>query len=308
MELAEKYHLPLTELNFAQARFTRQLIEQDDPTQLQRVMERSTTLVLRFAHGRAAYHGSGLQLEAGPDYVLPDGGELIYLGQREGHDYVVAMLPETPDGSATQTQWLDLRSAFTVLNDEQQHLLLIAQAIINWRQHYRFCPQCGSAVRPTTGGWVLKCVAHEHELFPRTDPAVIVAILDEQDRILLGANSRWTNRVYSVLAGFVEAGESLESAVRREVFEESGVRIGECVYRGSQPWPLPRSLMLGYTARALSTELVPDGLEILDLRWFTREELASELRAGTLQIPRGVSISYALIRDWFGQDLPEAAN
>lgn len=306
--MAEKYHLPLTDLNFAQARFTRQLLEQDDHGLLERVLQSPQTRVLTLVNGRAAVSAKGLVLLAADAYQLPAGGEFIYLGHREGHDYVVAMLPEATPGEPEDSQWVDLRTAFSVLNNEEQHLMLIAQAIVNWRQYYRFCPQCGSPVTPTTGGWVLKCVDNQHELFPRTDPAVIVAILDDRDRILLGANSRWTNRVYSVLAGFVEAGESLESAVRREVFEESGVQIGECSYRGSQPWPLPRSLMLGYTAKALTTDLVPDGLEILDLRWFTREELATELRAGTIQIPRGVSISHSLIRDWFGQDLPEATD
>ncbi|MCW4464364.1 NAD(+) diphosphatase [Glutamicibacter sp. MNS18] len=308
MALAEKYHLPLTDLNFSQARFTRQLIEQDDPAHLQQVVQLSSTLVLPVAQGRAPLNGSGLELVPSADYPLPDGGEFIYLGQGGGHDYVAAMLPAAPQDGGRGAEWIDLRTAFTSVPVEEQHLMLIAQAIVNWRQSCRFCPRCGSALRSTTGGWVLRCVDNDHELFPRTDPAVIVAIVDDADRLLLGANSRWTNRVYSVLAGFVEAGESLESAVRREVFEESGVRVGDCAYRGSQPWPLPRSLMLGYTAHAQTTDLVPDGLEILDLRWFSREELGQELRAGSIQIPRGVSIAHALIRDWYGQELPEAAD
>lgn len=306
MALAEKYHLPLTDLSFSRARFTRQVIEQDDPSLLQRVIQRPSTRVLELAKGRAAVTETGLRLVPSAEYRLPEGGEFIYLGQNEGHDYVVAMLDDPSEDHGAETQWIDLRTAFATLPAEEQHMMLIAQAVVNWRQSYKFCPQCGSGLRPTTGGWVLQCTENDHELFPRTDPAVIVAIIDDQDRILLGANSRWARRVYSVLAGFVEAGESLEAAVRREVFEESGVHIADCVYRGSQPWPLPRSLMLGYTARAHTTQLVPDGLEILDLRWFTRQQMEQELVAGTLQIPRGVSIAHALIRDWYGQELPEA--
>lgn len=304
MALAEKYHLPLEDLSFAEARFERQIIEYDEPDLLQQVLQRESTLVMSMVEGRALADAGGLALVPGPSSTLPEGGEYIYLGRAAQHDYVVALLPQQL--APAHHELLDLRTAFTQLRPEHQHLMLIAQAITNWRRSYNFCPECGSPVRPTTAGWVLKCVKNGHELFPRTDPAVIVAIIDDQDRILLGANARWNTAVYSVLAGFVEAGESCESAVRREVFEESGVRVDECHYRGSQPWPLPRSLMLGYTAHAQTTDLVPDGLEILDLRWFSRAELGRELAAGSIQIPRGVSIAHALIRDWYGQPLPEA--
>lgn len=307
MALAEKYHLPLADLSFSRSRFERQSIEHDDSQHLLRTLQRPGSRVMIIAEGKAATDSGRLHLVPGTEYRLPADGEYIYLGRADGNEYIVAMLQRLPETLAGATQWIDLRTAFTLLDPVQQHLMMMAQAIVNWRSSYRFCPQCGSAVQPTTGGWVLKCLENGHELFPRTDPAVIVAILDDRDRILLGANARWKNLVYSLLAGFVEAGESLESAVRREVFEESGVRIGECIYRGSQPWPLPRSLMLGYTAYAETTTLVPDGLEILDLRWFSREELGQELLAGRIQIPRGVSIAHALIRDWYGEELPEAA-
>ena len=221
----------------------------------------------------------------------------------------MAALVEAADyAHLDQVQWLGLREGFTLLGELHAELFVEAAAISSWIYMERFCPQCGSQVRSATYGWSQRCLDNDHQLFPRTDPAIIASVIDSQDRLLLGANANFRTNMYSVLAGFVEAGESLESAVRREIFEESGVRIGDVAYRGSQPWPMPRSLMLGFTAEALGTDLVPDGAEIRDLRWFTREELGAALADGSVQIPRGVSISHSLIRNWYGQDLPESAS
>jgi NAD+ diphosphatase len=141
-----------------------------------------------------------------------------------------------------------------------------------------------------------------HELFPRTDAAIIVGVTDRDDRILLGSNAAWDTGRYSLLAGFVEPGESLEDAVRREVHEESGVHVEEPEYLGSQPWPFPASLMLGFRARALDgdpTTIRPDGVEIMDLRWFSRDDIRAE--AGTtLHLPGRTSIARAILEEWFG--------
>jgi NAD+ diphosphatase len=140
-----------------------------------------------------------------------------------------------------------------------------------------------------------------HELFPRTDAAIIVGITDADERLLLGSNAAWGRDRYSLLAGFVEPGESLEAAVRREVFEEAGLRVIDPVYLGSQPWPFPASLMLGFTARvdpASDGLATPDGNEILDLRWFTREELADSVNG--IKLPGYTSIARAIIEHWFG--------
>lgn len=144
------------------------------------------------------------------------------------------------------------------------------------------------------------------EVFPRTDAAIIVGIVDADDRILLGSNAMWESNRYSLLAGFVEPGESLEAAVIREVFEESGIRVTDPVYLGSQPWPFPASLMLGFTARvdpSVSSTLTPDGAEILDLRWFSRDELRAA--RGEVKLPGGTSIAHAIIEEWFGEPITD---
>jgi NAD+ diphosphatase len=127
------------------------------------------------------------------------------------------------------------------------------------------------------------------------------------DRALLGSSTRWPGRRFSTLAGFVEPGESAEAAVVREVFEESGVRVGDVTYLGSQPWPFPSSLMLGFTARALDShaEPVPDGVEMAEVRWFTRHEVAEQLAAGELRLPSPVSIARLLVERWYGGPLPD---
>ena len=155
------------------------------------------------------------------------------------------------------------------------------------------------------GGWSRRCFNDDTQTFPRTDPAIIVAVTDEHDRLLMGSQGIWEENRWSILAGFVEAGESLGSAVVREVFEEAGVRVTAPEYRGSQPWPFPCSLMMGFTAKldpAVGSQvLTPDGDEIAKLRWFSREELAAE--AHGLLLPGRLSIARALIDDWFGGNL-----
>ncbi len=266
----------------------------------------STRVMLLSEFGAAVADEQLVFLENGSYTAHPDDVQVL-LGSYAANTYVVALVQADHYPQVAREQWITLREAFTLLNTVEAELFVQSQAIANWLRTEKFCPRCGSPTRVSTFGWGQRCVENNHELFPRTDPAVIAAIIDSEDRILLGANATFRTHMYSVLAGFVEAGESLESAVRREIFEESGVHVGDVAYRGSQPWPLPRSLMLGFTAEATSTELVPDGAEIQDLRWFSREELASQLRDGSLEIPRGASIAHALIKSWYGEDLPEAA-
>ncbi len=146
------------------------------------------------------------------------------------------------------------------------------------------------------------------ELYPRTDPAVIMTVVHGEgpdERLLLGHAAHWPERRFSTLAGYVEPGESLENAVRREVAEEAGVVVGDVAYRGSQPWPFPASLMLGFSARALTTELHVDGVELTDARWFTRAELADAVRSGEVLLPGRSSIARALVEDWFGARLAD---
>lgn len=245
--------------------------------------------------------------------AVPAGGTEIYLGFDGASEIVLHSFRDAPAGEDGQPgpgatdpeQWLGLRDVAAGLGARDAGLFVEAVAIANWNHFVNFCPRCGGALTLRASGWVKHCAAEDLEHFPRTDPAVIVAITDEEDRLLLGANKAWGGTRFSTLAGFVEPGESLESAVIREVAEESGVVVRDPRYMGSQPWPFPRSLMLGFTATAVGTELLPDGEEIIDLRWFTRPELAEAVRSGSIAVPTGTSIASALIEHWFGGVLPE---
>ena len=205
-------------------------------------------------------------------------------------------------------RWSDLRMSGSSLDATDAGLMVAAVALDNWSRSHRHCPQCGNALQWHEAGWSRRCPQDGSSHFPRTDPAVIVLVRDDQDRALLGRQRRWEPTWFSTLAGFVEAGESAEAAVRREVHEESGVRIGEAAkdlaYLGSQPWPFPASLMLGYHAWAVDTKVDVDGEEIAEARWFTRAQLAAACESGEVSLPPAVSIARKLIERWFGSPLP----
>lgn len=214
----------------------------------------------------------------------------------------VELADEAAGALAAEEEWLGIRDVAAVLDDRDAGLLVEAIALANWRASHRFSPRTGEPLTPEQGGWVLRSPGDNVEVFPRTDPAIIVAVVDEDDRLLLGSNALWQHNRYSLLAGFVEPGESLEAAVEREIFEESGIRVVDPVYLGSQPWPFPASLMLGFRALAdLNREwsLTPDGSEILDLRWFSRDELKRE---SDLVLPGPASIARAIIDQWLGAE------
>jgi NAD+ diphosphatase len=194
------------------------------------------------------------------------------------------------------TRFEDLRVVASVLPIDDAGLLGYARALVSWRRRHRFCGACGSKTESARSGHVLVCTnpACRHEQFPRIDPAIIVLVSDGE-RALLGRQASWPIGRYSTIAGFVEPGESLEDAVAREVFEETGIRVDAVEYHSSQPWPFPASLMLGFTAHALTTEIRLQDQELEDARWFSRADLAAQ---GTLLPPRQ-SISYRLIEHWF---------
>ena len=198
--------------------------------------------------------------------------------------------------------WHGLRKTGAGLSARDAGLYAEALALANWHATHLHCPRCGSATQISEAGWRRDCPKDGHQIFPRTDPAIIVSVIDDQDRILLGSQGVWEENRWSILAGFVEPGESLAAAVQREVFEESGVRVIAPEYLGSQAWPFPYSLMVGFTARVdpehKHLALNPDGVEIEKLRWFSREELAAE--SGSLLLPGKLSISGALIEHWYG--------
>ena len=210
-----------------------------------------------------------------------------------------APVPALPDGLG----WTPLRDIGADLTAHEAGLATTAVALDAWHARHPRCPRCGARTRVAQAGWTRVCVDDGSEHYPRTDPAVIMAVVDDDDRILLGHAAHWAAGRWSTLAGFVEAGESLEHAVRREVAEETGVLVGDVDYRGSQPWPFPASLMIGFRARAISTEVTVDGVELTEARWFSRAELAEAVRTGDVLPPGRASIARALVEEWFGGPL-----
>jgi NAD+ diphosphatase len=191
-----------------------------------------------------------------------------------------------------------LREAGPLLPVAEAELVAMAAALAAWHRVAEYCPTCGTHTSVAAGGSCRWCPSCEKDLFPRTDPAIIVAITDPDDRLLLARQGVWATGRHSVLAGFVEAGEALEQAVHREVFEESGLQVEDVTYFGSQPWPFPRSIMLGFRARAVTTDIRVDGEEIVSGRWFTRAELLAAVSAGSVVLPGEASIAFRLIRNW----------
>ena len=197
----------------------------------------------------------------------------------------------------TEGEVHDLREVGSLLSDDERDIAATAAAITQWHRMEPLCPRCGGSTQVINGGFARHCAVCGRDHFPRTDPAVIVAVVDDQDRLLLGGQESWGNRV-SVLAGFVEAGESLEQSIHREIGEEVDITLSTLAYFGSQPWPFPRSLMIGYFARAATTDICVDADEIAYAHWFTRDELTARLESAELGLPGPSSIAARLIQAW----------
>ncbi len=250
-----------------------------------------------------------------PADVPPDGLAAplaLYLGEDgTGRSYLALALPaddaEAPPAPA-ETRWAGLRDVGALLDDAGAGLFTAALGLGNWHAVHPRCARCGNPTDVVQAGWARRCPQCGAEHYPRTDPAVIMAVVDDAGRLLLGRQAAWPEKRYSTLAGFVEPGESLEAAVRREVAEESAVEVGDVEYRGSQPWPFPSSLMLGFKAHALSTTAQADGVELAHARWWTREQFEADLASGDLRLPPRVSIARRLIEDWYGGEVSDAAD
>jgi NAD+ diphosphatase len=255
-----------------------------------------------FWRGKALIAGDTLPVAALLGPPVMDGAPWVFLGLQNGipifavdlsrHEDPLAALPEA-SGAFT-----DLRALTSLLPEDDATILATARGMLHWHATHKFCPLCGAPNRAVRGGYVLECTQCGTEHFPRNDPAVIM-LVTRGDKLLLGQSLKFAVEwnLYSTLAGFVEPGESLEDAVRREVFEEVGVKIGEVAYHSSQPWPFPASLMLGYYAEALTEEIVLEEAEMRDARWFSRADLENPKALG-FNLPPQDSIARRLIEDW----------
>jgi NAD+ diphosphatase len=264
-----------------------------DEAWLASAWERGLALVVTSEYTTAVVEGvAGASLALRPCTSVAADAERYFLGLAGSDPVFAVRAPRDLVGD----QWVGLREIGAALDDRDAGLLTTAVALARWHDRHPRCPLDGTPTEVANGGWVRRCPADDSEHFPRTDPAVIMLVHDGGDRCVLGRQAVWPMGRFSILAGFVEPGESAESAVAREVDEEVGLAITNVTYAGSQPWPFPSSLMLGYTARALGSELTLRDGELAEARWFTREEIRSG--AAPVLLPPSVSIAHRIITDW----------
>ena len=227
--------------------------------------------------------------------IIEDDDDLIFLGLfRDRPAFALSMKANNPPFRELG-EFHDLRYLGTVLPPDEANLVAHARALVLWHASQVFCGVCGSSARPGAAGNSRVCMNDEcrREIFPRVDPAIIV-LVSHGDRCLLGRQANWPEGRYSTIAGFVEPGESLEDAVRREVYEETNIHVETVRYHSSQPWPFPSSLMLGFMAESSSTDIELNDGELEDARWFTRKEL----RSGFPKLPFRISIARRLVDHW----------
>lgn len=249
---------------------------------------------------------------AGLDPVIDEAVLLGYL--RNGEPRIAVPVRADPETLAEPLKAADGRTLYRqqMLDGELLGQFAQASSLLTWNGNNRFCGRCGAPTRAEIGGYRRSCTACNHPIFPRTDPVAIMLVIDvERDVCLLGRSPHFPEGMYSCLAGFVEPGETIEHAVRRETLEESGIRVGRVRYHASQPWPMPHSLMIGCYGEAISFDIQRDEQELEDCRWFTRAETAAMLERnaltgtapGTTAPPPKGAIAHRLMRDWLDWNL-----
>ncbi len=261
----------------------------------------------------ASVHDGSARLRLRACAEVDQAAPRTYLGQADGIAYFCVPADPVVDDDEP---WWGLRDLGGELDDLGAGLLTSAVALANWHTTHQHCPRCGALTEVIQAGWARRCPVDDSQHFPRTDPAVIMLVHDGGDRCVLGRQASWAQARFSILAGFVEAGESAEAAVAREVYEEVGLHVTDVTYTASQPWPFPASLMLGFTARAvgdLTIERHDD--ELADAGWFSRDEIraaatwdgdparADAVTPGTRlgALPGGISIARQIIDAWLEQ-------
>lgn len=279
--------------------------------------------VLPVWRGKPLVAGEGLGWVAADSPVLAGGGLTVFLGLDGGvprfAQDISAWQPD--EGGAVEPGFFDpteqrhpaldpdwafkeLRGVMVQLSPRDAELAATARAILQWHESHGFCARCGAASAAVQAGWQRDCPACGAHHFPRTDPVVIM-LITRGNRVLVGRNANWPEGMYSLLAGFIEPGETVEAAVRREVFEEAGIRVGAVRYLASQPWPFPASLMIGCAGEALDERITLDPAELEDALWVSREDMVSAM-AGLhprLKPARKGAIAHFLIAEWLADRL-----
>lgn len=277
--------------------------ERDADGLLEALRDDDATRVLVIRGDAAPLAGPGQLHYAAPSAVPPEAA-WAFLGRDDsGVAVLTAVLaPDAEEPFAAPSGWASLRVIGGALPATDAGAFVEALSLGRWLLDAPFCPACASPTELRQAGWSRRCPSCGREHFPRTDPAVIVAITSahDPDRLLLGSNALWESNRYSCFAGFVEAGESLEAAVVRELREEAGVELSDVRYHGSQAWPYPRSLMVGFLATAVDDDVArADGEEIVVVRWFDRHEIGVALAGESdILLPGRASIAHRLISDW----------
>lgn len=300
--------------------------QRSEPGYLDAVQRDPSHRVVLMHQGKALMSGGALSYLDPADLPasLPAGTITVFLGKvNDDHDHqlpaktslVLQILPHDaglPD-QANVLAWVPAGATFVTYREAAAHLhaadaevFIQAAAVANWHTTHPCCPRCGSLTEVAAAGWMRRCPVDASEHFPRTDPAVIVAIVGADQRILLANNFAWEAHRYSTVAGFAEAGESAEQAAVREISEEVGVHLHSLEYFGSQAWPFPRSLMLGFIGYTDDVVPTPDNVEVRDAKWFSREELQTAVLRGDAAISHRQSIARSLIEHWYGGPILEA--
>lgn len=310
-----------TRLTYTGVPLDRAALQRTDPHWVRGAVDHAQARFLPLWRNRNLIRAGGLSeavvvLREQAGWLIEAASELVLLGLDGEHPVFAADLSPHEEARlaalAGVGEFIDLRQVGPLLAPDEAALLAYARGLLYWHRHHGYCARCGSPATSSDGGYSRTCTnaACAERTFPRIDPAVIMLVEHRPEdgsppRCLLGRHGRLPAGMYSTLAGFVETGESLEEAVAREVLEEVGVAVGEVRYQASQPWPFPGSIMLGFRARALSTEIRVDDDELEEAHWFTAEQVKAfgEWWDGksARSIPRADSIARHLIETWLAE-------
>ena len=298
----------LRDLPLARGTVARAGLRRRDPEMVPSLLKDPSTRVLELVAGRAEVVEPDRDLEL--RLRSPDGQDAarlaVFLGQDGDGTAYVGVVGDSLFPPET-AQWRTLREVGVLLSDRDAGLFATMQGLANWHAVHTHCPRCGARTEPDQSGWIRRCPQDDSEHYPRTDPAVIMAVTDDSDRLLLARSPHWPEGRLSVLAGFVEPGESLEAAVAREVLEEVGIVVDRVRYLGNQPWPFPSSLMVGFTSHAADPTLHLDMDEIVEACWVSRAELRDMVMAGRFGASPNVSIARRIIESWYGGPIDQPA-